>query len=73
MNITTVYRYVWSGEEREILVQCNGQTVTCTDGDGDSLGVYTLVGSTLVGAGSLSQTRRDAIGALLATTLSALT
>jgi hypothetical protein len=66
MHITTIYRYVWSGQEREILVVCEGTTVVCTDpADGDDLGTYTWSGSTLVGSGSLSQLRRDAIGALL--------
>ncbi len=66
MNITTIYRYVWSGQDREILVVCAGNSVVCSDpADGDSLGTYTLDGSTLTGAGSLSQIRRDAIGALL--------
>lgn len=65
MEITTLYRYTWGGVEKSILVVCSGDTVTCTDSDGDALGTYQLVGSTLTGTGSLSQTRRDAIGALL--------
>ncbi len=74
MNITLVYRYTWSGQEREILVEFNSGVVTCSDpDDGSSLGVYTWVAGALVGAGSLSQTRRDAIAALISSTLTALT
>lgn len=66
MNQTITYRYSWRGDERGIQARRKGDTVTCTDPDtGEALGIYTLSGDTLVGEGSVSDTRRKAIVAEL--------